>query len=139
MFAVQELGFEGIDKFANKYHDTVYDRLPAWKRKQQKNQAQAQQQQQRNAPPTANEQQRTRELPEEDRNELYHQNDNMSHAQSQYSSYDRGQEYRGYPDARDARYVQEETTYRRSPNNNGAIVMHDREVYADRSGYDRDV
>lgn len=140
-----ELGFEGIDKFANKYHDTVYDHLPAWRRKQNKKQAQAQAQQaqvqqQQNPAPPADEQPRARELPKEDRDALYNQNDDMSYAQSQYSSYpDRGQEYRGYPDARDARYVQEETTtYRRSPNNNGAIVMHDREVYADRSGYERD-
>jgi len=134
-----ELGFEGVDKFANKYHDTVYDHLPAWKRRQKRQQAQQKQQkQQHNAPPPANEQQRARELPEEDRNEVYSHNDDMSHAQSQYSSYpDRGQEYRGYPDARDARYVQEETAYRKSPNN-GAIVMRDREVYADRSGYDTD-
>lgn len=62
-----------------------------------------------------------------------------SYAQSQYAPYgDRGQDYRGYPDARDTRYVQEETSNRRSPNA-GAIVMRDREVYADRSGYDIDV
>jgi hypothetical protein len=30
---LQELGFEGVDKFADKYHDRVYDHLPEWKKK----------------------------------------------------------------------------------------------------------
>ncbi|KAH7406478.1 hypothetical protein DE146DRAFT_393029 [Phaeosphaeria sp. MPI-PUGE-AT-0046c] len=140
-----ELGFEGVDKFANKYHDTVYEHLPAWRRKQKRQQEQAsqnqhqqQKQQQRKQPAAANEPQRSREVPEEDHDETYPNDDMSSYAQSQYAPYaDRGQDYRGYPDARDARYVQEETSYRRSPNA-GAIVMRDREAYADRSGYDKD-
>lgn len=66
--------------------------------------------------------------------------DMSSYTHAQYPAYpdSRGQDYRGYPEGRDARYVQDETVYRRSPNA-GAIVMRDGEVYADRWGYDKDV
>ncbi|KAF2822464.1 hypothetical protein CC86DRAFT_448238 [Ophiobolus disseminans] len=61
-----ELGFEGVDKFANKYHDKVYDHLPAWKQKQKRQEARAkkddhQQQRQHSRGPPENEQERSRQ------------------------------------------------------------------------------
>lgn len=44
----QELGFEGVDKFADKYHDRVYDHLPAIPKVRRK-QLQQQQNQQRSS------------------------------------------------------------------------------------------
>jgi hypothetical protein len=153
--SIQELGFEGVDKFACKYHDKVYDHLPAWKKKQQKQQAQDRrqhEQQQHNPPPPANEQQRARELPEEDRSinqyNDYRDGAMSSYAQSQAPSYapdrrqdyrgyeeDRRQDYRGYENDRHGRYVQNEGGYNRGVNA-GAIVMRDNEAYPERNGYE---
>ncbi|KAH8723874.1 hypothetical protein GQ44DRAFT_803164 [Phaeosphaeriaceae sp. PMI808] len=101
-----ELGFEGVDKLACKYHDRVFDHLPAWKQKQQQQQQQRQQQQ-HNLPPPANDRQRDRRDSGAERN----RNDKKSdRGMSSYSpphapSYapDGRQDYR---DERDERFNQ---------------------------------
>jgi hypothetical protein len=134
-----------VDKFADKYHDKVYDHLPAWRKKQQAQQAQNRrnhEQQQHNQPAPANEKQRSRELPENNRDGDQPNNDNdntdmSSYAQSQAPSHapDRRQEYRGYQDDRYGRYVQNESGYNRGLNA-GPIVMRDHEAYPERTGYE---
>lgn len=60
MYSQQELGFEGVDKFADKYHDQVYDHLPA--RKKKRNQEEKQNRENNRQNP---QEQQSRELPQE--------------------------------------------------------------------------
>jgi hypothetical protein len=130
-----------VDKLTDKYHDKVYDHLPAWKKKQQRQEAQDQRagQQQRQNQAPANEQQEYQQHSRRDsaaeRNvndrEVNFDNDrDMSYGQSQAGSYaPRRQDPRDYQDDRDRRY-QEEGAYRPPPPPNaGTIEMRDSEAY----------
>ncbi|KAF1846252.1 uncharacterized protein K460DRAFT_281915, partial [Cucurbitaria berberidis CBS 394.84] len=117
-----ELGFEGLDKVTDKYHDKVYDHLPAWKRKQMKEDQQDQQGQQRSQQGRPDQQQRSSQHPDKgysrprsapSRDENRYEDDAEMYAP------DRRQE-RDYRDANDER------SYYNGPNP-GAVVPRDRD------------
>jgi hypothetical protein len=146
---LQELGFEAVDKGVDKYHDRVYDHLPAWKKKQKRQEAQARrrshEQKQHNQAEPANETQRSRDIgsgrntedEDEDEDDIER---GMSYSQSQAPSYAPSgrQDHRDYRDDRgDDRYVRDEgatSAYYRNAQP-GAIVMRDNENYGGQPGY----
>jgi hypothetical protein len=133
-FLKQELGFEGIDKVTDKYHDRIYDHLPAWKKKQKRQEARDQKEKQdddrqadQHDQDQSHRQERARKDSGADRSVNFQDNDNMSgYTQSQAPSYapDRRQDYRDKRD-RDSRYGQEEAPYQQS-RNAGAMVQGQR-------------
>lgn len=135
-----------MDKFADKYHDKVYDHLPAWKQKQQgQQQAKAgreYRQDQRDYDKSANEHQRSRrDSPvERSRNVNFDDNDRdmSSYARSAYTPSYAPNVRQDYRDDRAPRYVRDESIYYKGPNA-GAIVMRDNEATEGRTGYDLSV
>jgi hypothetical protein len=122
------LGFEGVDRVTDKYHDRIYDHLPAWKKRQQARDRQHNGQQDQDQP---HQQERARKDSGADRDVNFQDDNNMSgYTQSQAPSYapDRRQDYRDERD-RESRYGQEEAQYQQS-RNAGAMVQGQREYYA---------
>ncbi|KAJ8111472.1 hypothetical protein OPT61_g5939 [Boeremia exigua] len=117
-----ELGFEGVDKAVDKYHDKVYDTVgkhpPSWHWRHRHDQKQKEQ---RNPPASE-----------------AHRDDPRTYQNSQaganmYAS-DRRQE-REYQDRRDPRYVSDETLYYRGPDA-GAVVMRGSDPYNNAREYE---
>lgn len=138
-----------MDKLANsKYHDRVYDRLPAWKKKQKQQQNQATQNRRKphnGHEPSTND--RPRSVSPTARSVNFAANDNMSsYAPSYPTSYapsgrhghhrDEGRD--DYRDDRAPRYVPDEQAYYAN-SNPGTIVMRDNETLGGQTGYGANV
>lgn len=133
---MKELGFEGANKLANsKYHDRVYDHLPAWKKKQRRQQAQAQAAQNSRNPPDQERQRPTNAVnfAADDQMSSYAPSYAPDGRQGQGQGYRDGERY-DYRDDRGPRYVRDESAYFASPNP-GAIAMRDNEAYGGAPGY----
>lgn len=80
----QELGFEGVDKFADKYHDKVYDRLPAipvgTRKQNRQEQAQTRKDRQHNQWPD-------QQNPQTEKDQRAISNSHTNHNHQQYSSH----------------------------------------------------
>jgi hypothetical protein len=151
---LQELGFEGLDKFADKYHDNVYDHLPAWKKKQKRQEAQQKQQKQQNQQnqhDQHNQQKENRHKPPADQNQHSRRDSaaetNRDINAQKFDKTDRGMSAyapngrHGYQDERDMPYVQD---YYRAhnadayapPNNADANASRTRDAPQGRTGYE---
>ncbi|KAF2622406.1 hypothetical protein BU25DRAFT_495128 [Macroventuria anomochaeta] len=120
-----ELGFEGVDKVVDKYHDKAFDKVgkhsPSWHRRHDR-----QQQQQGVRNPPASESSRANRDTSRGRDD--------SESNSDMYAPDRRQE-RDYQDRRDTRYVSDETFYHRGPDA-GAVVMRGSDPYNNARGYE---
>jgi hypothetical protein len=145
---LQELGFEGLDKFADKYHDNVYDHLPAWKKKQKRQEAkqklqnqqdhQDEQKENRHKEPAEEKQHSRRDSAAETSRDINAQKfDKTDQGMSAYAPDGR----HGYQDERDMPYVQD---YYRAhnanayapPNNADANAPRTRDAPQGRTGYE---
>ncbi|OAL57369.1 hypothetical protein IQ07DRAFT_34933 [Pyrenochaeta sp. DS3sAY3a] len=130
-----ELGFEGVDKFAQKYHDKVYDHLPALpplgkkdsrgRQSSQSQQTNQQRQQQRQPPDEGYSRPRSGPPPD----------DNYIDNRRMYAP-DRQDErdYRSERDYRGERYYEDERVEYKGPGA-GALVARGRDDFSDTRGY----
>ncbi|KAF9690523.1 hypothetical protein EKO04_011335 [Ascochyta lentis] len=130
-----ELGFEGADKFVNKYHDKAFDKVGRHSHRRRDRQQQRQQQgqqQQRYREPPASESSHADHRPSRAHGDTLREDDDRDSDSDMYAP-DRRQERE--QDRRDARYVSDETFYYRGPDA-GAVVMRGSDAYNRARGYE---
>ncbi|KAF3045356.1 hypothetical protein E8E11_008299 [Didymella keratinophila] len=129
-----ELGFEGVDKAVDKYHDKVWEKTgkhsAGWHRRHDRDQ---QHQQPQNRRPPASESSRSRN----DTPRSCDDSDDGESDRDMYASdrrFDREYQDR-IRDRGDSRYVSDETFYHRGPDA-GAVVMRDSDPYKNARSYE---
>lgn len=127
---MQELGFEGVDKAVDKYHDKAFDKFGKRRRHDR-----GQQQQESRRPPVSQSSRARNDTPSD--------NDDSQPDRDMYASdcrQDRDYQDRDYYDRRgddrgESRYVSDETIYYRGPDA-GAVAMRGSDPYNNARGYE---
>lgn len=136
---LQELGFEGVDKAVDKYHDKAFEKFgkhsAGWHKRHDR-----QEQQQGYRKPPASESSRTKHDASRGRNDSDSDREMYASDRQQDRRQDRDYQGRDYQDRRDqdrrdSRYVSDETFYHRGPDA-GAVVMRGSGPYNNARGYE---
>ncbi|KAJ4985155.1 hypothetical protein SVAN01_09382 [Stagonosporopsis vannaccii] len=130
-----ELGFEGVDKAVDKYHDKVFDTVgkhpPSWHWRHRHDKHK-----QENQEPPVNESSRAhRDFPQHHQSGRSEAEMYAADRRQERDYQDREYQDRDYSSRRDPRYVSDETFYYRGPDA-GAVTMRGSDPYNNARGYE---